>query len=257
MQIDFSGKIVLLTGASSGIGEATARRLAECGARLMLTGRSEAKLATLAGEIAATGGEAAILAGDITDSAFRERLVGDTVTRFGQLDVLVNNAGIIDTGTVETTAMDAWHRMMDINLHAMFHLMQLAIPHLEKTRGNIVNISSVAGTRSFPGILAYCVSEAGADQLTRCAALELAGKGIRVNAVNPGVVVTRLHTREVMDEEAYANFIEHSKSTHPLGRVGEPEEIADLIAFIASDRAGWITGATHAIDGGRAQTCAR
>jgi NAD(P)-dependent dehydrogenase (short-subunit alcohol dehydrogenase family) len=142
-------------------------------------------------------------------------------------------------------------------LRSVFHLTKLAVPYLEKSRGNVVNVSSVTGPRSFPGVLAYCVSKAGVDQLTRCAALELASKGIRINAVNPGVVVTGLHRSGGMSEEAYAAFVEHSKTTHPLGRTGEPREIADLIYFLASDRAGWITGATVSIDGGRALTCAR
>ncbi|MGA2261726.1 MAG: SDR family oxidoreductase, partial [Acidobacteriota bacterium] len=140
---------------------------------------------------------------------------------------------------------------------AVFALMQLALPHLEKNRGNIVNVSSVTGIRAFPGVLAYCVSKAGVDQLTRCAALELAPKGIRVNAVDPGVVVTNLHRRGGMGEEKYQAFLEHSKTTHPLGRVGQPDDIANTIVFLASDRAGWITGASVPIDGGRHQTCAR
>src|ERR1044072_3768337 len=135
--------------------------------------------------------------------------------------------------------------------------MKLSAPHLESSRGNIVNVSSVTGPRSFPGVLAYCVSKAGLDQLTRCAALELAAKAERVNAVNPGVVVTSLHRSGGMNTDAYAAFLEHSKTTHPLGRVGEADEVAELIYFLASDRANWITGATYSIDGGRSQTCAR
>ena len=131
------------------------------------------------------------------------------------------------------------------------------MPHLIETKGNIVNVSSVAGTRSFPNVLAYCVSKAAIDQLTRCSALELAPKKVRVNAVNPGVVVTNIHKRGGMEDEAYGAFLEHSKTTHPIGRVGKPEEVADLIHFLASDKAGWITGATYEIDGGRGQTCAR
>ncbi len=115
----------------------------------------------------------------------------------------------------------------------------------------------MTGLRAFPGVLAYCVSKAGVDQLTRCAALELAPKGVRVNAVNPGVVVTEIHKRGGMGDEKYEDFLEHSKTTHPLGRVGSAEEVAELILFLASDRAAWITGATYSIDGGRAQTCAR
>jgi NAD(P)-dependent dehydrogenase (short-subunit alcohol dehydrogenase family) len=135
--------------------------------------------------------------------------------------------------------------------------MQLAAPHLIKTKGNIVNISSVTGLRSFPGVLAYCVSKAGVDQLTRCAALELAPHGVRVNAVNPGVVVTAIHKRGGMSAENYENFLEHSKTTHPIGRVGDPKEIAELVFYLASEKASWITGATYQIDGGRALTCAR
>ena len=106
-------------------------------------------------------------------------------------------------------------------------------------------------------MLAYCVSKAAVDQLTRCSALELAPKGVRVNAVNPGVVRTNLHLNSGMEQETYSGFLEHSKETHPIGRVGQPEEIADLILYLASDKAGWITGATYSIDGGRAETCAR
>jgi len=147
--------------------------------------------------------------------------------------------------------------MMNVNLRAIFYLMQLAAPHLITTRGNVVNVSSVTGLRSFPGVLAYCVSKAGLDQLTRCAALELAPKGVRVNAVNPGVVVTEIHKRGGMNNEDYAKFLEHSKTTHPLGRVGEAGEVAELVFYLASERAAWITGATYQIDGGRALTCAR
>jgi NAD(P)-dependent dehydrogenase (short-subunit alcohol dehydrogenase family) len=175
----------------------------------------------------------------------------------GGLDVLVNAAGILKSGRIEETSLGLWDEMMNINLRSVFHLCQLAVPHLEKSRGNIVNVSSVTGLRAFPGVLAYCVSKAGVDQLTRCVALELAPKGIRVNAVNPGVVVTGLHRSGGMNDEAYARFLEHSKTTHPLGRVGEPGEVAELIYFLASDRASWITGATISIDGGRALTCAR
>jgi NAD(P)-dependent dehydrogenase (short-subunit alcohol dehydrogenase family) len=147
--------------------------------------------------------------------------------------------------------------MMNINVRAIFHLMQKALPTLIERKGNIVNVSSVTGLRAFPGVLAYCVSKAALDQLTRCSALELAAKGVRVNAVNPGVVVTNIHKRGGMNNEEYAAFLERSKQTHPLGRVGSPEEIADLVLFLASDQASWITGATYSIDGGRAQTCAR
>jgi NAD(P)-dependent dehydrogenase (short-subunit alcohol dehydrogenase family) len=169
----------------------------------------------------------------------------------------VNAAGHISNGTVETTSLEAWDAMLDINLRAVFVMMQKALPSLIERRGNVVNVSSVTGLRAFPGVLAYCVSKAGLDQLTRCASLELAGKGVRVNAVNPGVVITEIHKRGGMTEQDYEAFLTRSQETHPLGRVGEPREIAELILFLASERASWITGATYSIDGGRAQTCAR
>ncbi len=123
-----------------------------------------------------------------------------------QIDVLVNAAGIILNGSIENTTLEDWDEMMNINLRAVFFMMQQCVPHLEKTKGNVVNVSSVAGLRSFPNVLAYCVSKAAIDQLTRCSAHELAPKGIRVNAVNPGVVVTSLHKRGGMADEAYQNF---------------------------------------------------
>ena len=250
-------KIALVTGASSGIGRATALKFLAAGARVALVGRDAGALANVARETAQGRDEAFIVVADVTNEDDRRRAVAASVERFGGLDVLVNAAGGLISGTTETTSLDAWDSMLDVNLRAVFHLMQLAIPHLETRQGNIVNVSSVTGLRAFPGVLAYCVSKAGVDQLTRCAALELAGKKVRVNAVNPGVVRTQVHRRGGMSEEAYAAFLEHSRTTHPLGRVGEAEEVAELILFLASARAAWITGATYSIDGGRAQTCAR
>lgn len=257
MDVELKGKIALVTGASSGIGRATALGFAGAGARVALVGRDGEALRAVEGEITKSGGESFAIAADVTREADAERLIKGTIERFGNLDVLVNAAGGLSSGMLEETTFEVWDAMMNVNLRAVFHLMQLAIPHLEKRQGNIVNVSSVTGLRAFPGVLAYCVSKAGVDQLTRCAALELAGKKIRVNAVNPGVVRTQVHRRGGMSEDAYAKFLEHSRQTHPLGRVGEAEEVAELILFLASDRAAWITGATYSIDGGRAQTCAR
>jgi NAD(P)-dependent dehydrogenase (short-subunit alcohol dehydrogenase family) len=194
---------------------------------------------------------------DLAKAEERVRLFEDIDKRKYELDVLINAAGILRSGSIENTTLDSWSEMLEINLNSVFHVMNLAIPLLEKRKGNIVNVSSVTGLRSFPNVLAYCVSKAGVDQLTRCAALELAPKGIRVNAVNPGVVVTNIHKASGMDESSYQAFLERSKITHPIGRVGEPEEIADLIYFLSSDEAGWITGNTVSIDGGRNLTCAR
>ena len=254
MEIRMDKKVALITGASSGIGMATAKVFFESGAKLVITGRNKSKLDELKSEV---NENCIAITGDIRDQQFREELIRQTIDQFGQLDVIVNAAGIIASGTVENTSLEDFDSMMDINVRSVFHLIQLAVPYLEKTKGNVVNVSSVTGTRAFPGILAYCVSKAAVDQLTRAAALDLAPKGIRMNAVNPGVVVTNLHKNSGMDDEKYQQFLDHSKTTHPLGRVGEAHEIADLILFLASDKAGWITGAIHNIDGGRHQTCAR
>lgn len=250
-------RIVMVTGATSGIGRAVARRFASASDRIIAIGRDSAELSEVAADIVRDGGECSAIRCDVTDDAAVDKAVESVIGETGRLDVLVNAAGHISTGSIENTSLVAWDAMMNVNLRAVFHLMQLASPLLIKSKGNIVNISSVTGLRSFPGVLAYCVSKAGLDQLTRCAALELAPKGVRVNAVNPGVVVTEIHKRGGMSEEDYRAFLEHSKTTHPLGRVGDPGEIAELVFYLASENAGWITGATYQIDGGRALTCAR
>jgi len=251
------GKAALVTGASSGIGRATAVAMAKEGARVALVGRSLDALSQTAQCIAELGRFSIPIQGDLTREEDRRRIVEQTVANLGSLDILVNAAGIIGSGTIETTDREQWDAMFEINLHAVYRLMQLSLPDLMKTKGNIVNVSSVTGIRAFPGVLAYCVSKAAVDQLTRCAALELAPQGIRVNAVNPGVVVSNLHRRGGMEDEKYQTFLERSKATHPMGRVGTPEDIANLIVFLASDRAAWITGGCHPVDGGRHQTCAR
>ncbi len=250
-------KVVIVTGASSGIGRAAALHFANEGSTVVAVGRNEKELTSLPSEVRAESGSIKPHLADMTELSQLDRIASETMHTFGQIDVLVNSAGIIKNGSIETTTLDDWDRMLNINLRSVFVLTQKCVPHLAETKGNIVNVSSVAGTRSFPNVLAYCVSKAGIDQLTRCTALELGAKGIRVNAVNPGVVVTNLHKRGGMEDSAYDAFLEHSRETHPIGRPGTPDEIAELIYFLASDKASWITGATYEIDGGRAQTCAR
>jgi NAD(P)-dependent dehydrogenase (short-subunit alcohol dehydrogenase family) len=253
----FSRKVIVVTGASSGIGRATAEAFARAGGAVVLVGRSDQGLGDVERTILEEGGRARACPADLTDDHAPDRIVAAAVEGFGGLDVLVNAAGIIASGTLETTDDAAWDLMMALNLRAPFRLMRAAAPHLRVRKGSVVNVSSVNGLRAFPGVLAYCVSKAGVDHLTRCAALEMAPYGVRVNAVNPGVTVTNLHKRGGMDETAYAAFLERSKTTHPLGRAGEADEVASLILFLASDRAANMTGETIPIDGGRHLTCLR
>ena len=257
MNNEFSNKAVIVTGATSGIGRAVALKFAAAGAQITAIGRNEGALDELRREIETSDGKVLPVTADVTQSGAMQHAIEKALAQFGKLDILVNAAGHISSGTIENTSPEAWDAMLNVNLRAVFRLMQLCVPHLISTKGNIVNVSSVTGLRSFPGVLAYCVSKAGVDQLTRCAALELASKGVRVNAVNPGVVVTEIHKRGGMSDEDYAKFLEHSRTTHPLGRVGDPSEIADLVLYLASEKASWITGGTYSIDGGRALTCAR
>lgn len=253
----FTGKVAFVTGATSGIGQACALAFAKAGAKVVAVGRKPEALRDIEEKMRDAGAEVLTIAADLSEEQKAADAIQRAIEAFGGVDVLVNAAGHISSGTIENTSLAAWDEMMNVNVRAAFQLMQNALPSLIERRGNIVNVSSVTGLRAFPGVLAYCVSKAALDQLTRCASLELATKGVRVNAVNPGVVVTQIHKRGGMNDEAYAAFLEHSKTTHPLGRTGRPEEIADLVLFLASDQASWITGATYSIDGGRAQTCAR
>jgi NAD(P)-dependent dehydrogenase (short-subunit alcohol dehydrogenase family) len=250
----FNGKVAFVTGATSGIGQACAIAFAKAGAKVVCIGRKAEALQDVEQTIREIGGEVLTINSDLARENEAQRVVEEAIQGFGGIDVLVNAAGHLSNGTIENTSLEAWDEMMNVNVRAPFQLMQKALPSLIERRGNIVNVSSVTGLRAFPGVL---VSKAALDQLTRCSALELAAKGVRVNAVNPGVVVTEIHKRGGMSDEAYAAFLEHSKTTHPLGRTGRPEEIAALVLYLASEQASWITGATYSIDGGRSQTCAR
>ena len=252
----FTGKVALITGASSGIGAAAAKLFSKLGATLALSGRNIENLKKVASECEGET-KPILIKADLGTESDTKLLIEKAISELGQIDILVNNAGVLELGSIENTTLDQYDRVMNVNLRAVYHLTMLAVPHLVKTKGNIVNVSSVNGLRSFPGVLAYNISKAGLDQFTRCVALELAPKGVRVNAVNPGVIVTELQKRGGLSDEAYANFLERSKQTHALGRPGEVDEVAEAIAFLASSEASFTTGCSLPVDGGRHAMCPR
>lgn len=256
--MNFAGKVVLITGASSGIGAATAVHLSKLGAQLSLTGRNLVNLNKVADECHKSHNiKAFVVAGDVSKESDVQNILDSTIAHYGKLDVLVNNAGCIAIGSIENTSLAQYDTVMNTNVRSVYQLTMLAVPHLIKTQGNIVNVSSVNGIRSFANVLAYCVSKSALDQFTHCVALELAPKQVRVNSVNPGVIVTNLQKAGGMDDETYKKFLERSKETHALQRPGEPSEVAEAIAFLASSAASNITGVTLPVDGGRHAMCPR
>ena len=252
----FAGLSVLVTGASSGIGRACALALGAEGANVALAGRRRARLNEVATTVGRGGERTLVLEGDVRDGAICARWAASCDDAFGGLDGLVNAAGVIGNGAIDATEPTEWDRVMDSNARSIYLMTRAAAEALKKKQGSVVNLSSVAGSRPYAGLAAYCVSKAAVDMITRCAALDFAPHGVRVNAVNPGVVVTELHTvnNAVAD---YAAFLERGKTTHPLGRVGTPEEVAALVLFLLSKESGWITGACMPIDGGRALASSR
>ena len=254
MSKSLAGHVALVTGGSSGIGRAAALALAREGAAVAITGRRADALDAVVAELRGGGARAIGIAGDARDEAHAVAAVGRTAEELGGLTILVNNAGVIGSGPLDSTTTEEWDRILDTDLKGPFFFCRAAIPHLRARRGSsIVNVCSVAGVRPYANLAPYCAAKAGLDMLTECLALELAPDGVRVNSINPGVVVTNLHqaSRAVPD---YAAFLERSKTTHPLGFVGAPEDAAELIVFLVGEKARWITGAHHALDGGRALT---
>ncbi|XP_069966550.1 uncharacterized oxidoreductase TM_0325 [Bactrocera oleae] len=253
--MSFAGKVVIVTGASTGIGATTAEAFAKLSAKVVLVGRNEAKLRSTAAacKLANKEAEELIITADVTTKA--EFIINSTIQKFGQLDVLVNNAGIFYGGNILNIDVEQFDKILNTNLRSVFLLTKYAAPHLVKAQGNIVNVSSVAGLRSFPDVSVYCTSKAALDQFTRCVALDLAPKNVRVNAVNPGVIATDIQIRNGVTEEEYADYLEKCKETHPLGCVGTTKEVADAIIFLASESSTFITGATLSVDGGKHALC--
>lgn len=246
--MDFTNKVVIITGASSGIGAGAAEYLSSLGASLVLTGRNENNLKEIAKKCK---GSPLLIVGDVNVEAERVNIINKTIEKFGKLNVLVNNAGMGQGGDINSTTMEQFDNVMTTNVRSVFHLTQLAIPYLVATQGNIVNVSSICGIRSIPGLLPYSMSKAALDQFTKCVALDMAPQNVRVNSINPAVINTEFFRRLGMSDDDYEAFLEKENKIHALGRVGTVVETAHAIAFLASDHATFITGTHLAVDGGK------
>uniref|UniRef100_G3MNR8 Uncharacterized protein n=1 Tax=Amblyomma maculatum TaxID=34609 RepID=G3MNR8_AMBMU len=251
---DLKSKVAIITGASSGIGEATALHFASLGCYLSLTARNAAQLQRVAQECRANGipeDKVLVTTGDVTLEADVATVISRTMEHFQRLDVLVNNAGIYLEGSVDCASMDSYEKLMDTNVRGPIHLLRYAMVYLRQSKGNVVNVSSVVSLRPAHGGTFYNITKAALDQLTKCTALENARYGVRVNSVNPGVIFTSMGRRPGESKEEH--FMRASKAmadAHLMGRLGQPEEVARAIAFLASDDASFITGHTLPVDGG-------
>ncbi|WP_439102766.1 SDR family NAD(P)-dependent oxidoreductase [Congregibacter sp.] len=245
-------KVALITGAASGIGAASARRLAAAGASLVLTDINYSAVTALADELSKAGTQAAALQHDVTQPVDWENAVALAADTYGGLDIVVNNAGIAGDNTdLMNLDLEQWHSVLSVNLDGVFLGLRYAGPALEKRGGgSIINISSILGKVGFPGAAPYCASKGAVTLLTKSAALEWAPLNIRVNSVHPGFVETPLVTQALEDREDGAETAELLVAAHPLGRLGQASEIANAVAFLASDESSFMTGSELVIDGG-------
>jgi NAD(P)-dependent dehydrogenase (short-subunit alcohol dehydrogenase family) len=253
--VDAHPPCAVVTGAATGIGRATAHALARDGYGVALVGRRAPPLERLVAELRENGGDAIAAPADVASREQVDAAVSATVEHFGGIDVLVNNAGVGESAPLLEESLERWEETLRINLTGAFIASQLALPHLLERRGAVVNVASINGVLAGPGWTSYCVSKAGLIMLAKCVANDYGRQGVRANAVCPGWVRTPMGDED-MDELARRHGIDREGAysrahrQHPLGRPAQAEEIADVIAFLASPRAAYVTGATVMVDGG-------
>ena len=244
---ELKGKVAIITGAASGIGLSTANLFAEHGAKLIISDVDKDNLNKLEEGLKKKGTEVFSLIADVSRSEDSRKLVDKALEKFGKLDIAVNNAGIAGvTKPVADYPIETWNKVVQINLSGVFYGMHYQIPAMEKTSktASIVNVASILGQVGFPHASAYVAAKHGVVGLTKTAALEYSAKGIRVNSVGPAYIDTPL--LDALDEEAYNGLVD----LHPIGRLGKPEEVAELILWLAGEKSSFVTGSYHAIDGG-------
>lgn len=245
--IDLKGKVAIVTGATRGIGRAITLALTEAGANIVCVGKTGAGLSDLQKEIESAGSKAISIKADVSKMHDTREIVKTTVDAFSRIDILVNNAGIIFRKPIFDVTEEDWDSLMDINLKGVFFLTQeVGKVMIEQRYGKIINIASLTSFKGTPGISIYAISKAGLVSLTKCLAVEWSKYNINVNAIAPGYVITDLNRTALSDKAFYDQVV----SRIPLGRVGNPADIGDAVAFLASDSSSYMTGETILIDGG-------